>query len=109
MSFVYLASPYTHADPAKRVERFEAACKCAARLMHEGTPVFSPIAHSHAVEQHFKAPQGFAFWMNQDIPILVCASKVVVLMLDGWQASRGVTRELEVARQFHIPVEYVNA
>lgn len=109
MSFIYLASPYTHDDPAERVKRYEAACKCAARLMHEGVPVFSPIAHSHAIEQHFAKPEGFNFWMQQDIPILVCASKMIVLMLDGWQASKGVTRELEVARTFCIPVEYVYA
>ncbi len=109
MSFIYLASPYSHDDEAVRLKRHEDVCKVAARLMHEGTPVFSPIAHSCAVEKHFKAPEGFAFWMNQDIPILVCASKMVVLCLDGWRESRGVTRELEIARQFHIPVEYLLA
>jgi len=109
MSFVYLASPFSHDDAAVRDARRVAACKVAARLMHEGIPVFSPIAHSCAIEEHFKAPEGFNFWMLQDIPILVCASKLVVLMLDGWRESRGVTRELEIARQFCIPTEYLDA
>ena len=104
----YLASPYSHADPAVRQQRFEAACAAAARLMQAGETVFSPIAHSHPVEQYFNAIEDGEFWMRQDIPILRHCARVKVLRLPGWEQSKGVARELAVARELYIPVEMID-
>lgn len=46
---IYLASPYSHPDPAVEELRFEAACEAACKLMQQGHHVFSPIAHTHPV------------------------------------------------------------
>ncbi len=46
---IYLASPYSHDDPAVRQERFDAACRAAAELVRQGKTVFRPVAHSHAI------------------------------------------------------------
>jgi hypothetical protein len=43
---IYLASPFTHDDPAVRQQRFEAACRAAAILISQGKTVFSPIMRS---------------------------------------------------------------
>lgn len=108
MSYVYLASPYSHKNPLIRAERFDAACKAAAKLMQSGMAVFSPIAHSHPIEQHFGGKiEGLEFWMKQDIPLLASAARLMVLTLDGWEASRGVAAELEYARKNGIPISFV--
>ena len=108
-SFVYLASPYSHADERVMFSRFEAACQAAAKLMLAGETVFSPIAHSHPVCVHIAGVQtDFEFWMKQDLPILRCAEKLLVLMLPGWEQSRGVTEEIRVAKTEGIPVEYID-
>jgi hypothetical protein len=44
---IYLASPYSHPNPAVREQRFQAACQAAAALLRSGQAVFAPIVHSH--------------------------------------------------------------
>lgn len=108
MSFIYLASPYSHADPAIREQRFVAACKAAAKLMLAGDVVLSPIAHSHSIETlGIGHVQSGGFWKTQDVPLLRHADKLVVLMLDGWQESKGIEWEIEMATALLMPVEYL--
>lgn len=110
MTLVYLASPYSHPSPLVKAQRFEAVCRVAGRLMKKGVCVFSPIAHSHPIEQHFEdgSPEGHDFWLRQDFAILERASKLMVLKLDGWEASRGVAAEIEFARVNSIPFEFID-
>lgn len=104
----YLASPYSHEDPAVRESRFHAACRKAAELMLAGDVVFAPIAHSHPISEQM--PMGKAtdheLWMSQDLPILRRCDRLLVLMLPGWDQSRGVREEMEVARACQITVEF---
>lgn len=107
----YLASPYSHADPAVREHRFHEACRIAATLMKRGKRVFSPIAHSHAVEQHFSDGkiEGQGFWLEQDFAVLRHAAELLVLRLDGWERSKGIAAEVEFAGLCGIPVYYMDA
>lgn len=100
---IYLASPYSHPDPAVRQKRFEAACRAAAALLRAGLPVFSPIAHSHPIAMH-GVPGTWAFWQYVDREYLRRCRAVVVLRLAGWDTSVGVQAEIEAARQLGIPV-----
>lgn len=108
MTFAYMASPFSHPDESVRHARYLAACKAAAAMMLRGEVIFAPIPHSYAVEQHFDEIKDGEWWMAQDLPILKCASKLIVLTLDGWKESYGVAREIEFARDIGIPIEYVS-
>ena len=110
MSYDYLASPYSHPDPAVREQRFVAVCRAAGVLMKAGFHVFSPIAHSHSIELHFEGGgvEGHDFWLNQDFALLRHARRLLVLKLDGWDKSFGVKAEIEAAKAIGIPVEYVD-
>lgn len=107
---VYLASPYSHWDPAEKERRYREACRVAGRLMKAGERVFAPIAHSHPIEQAFEdgKPEGHAFWLGQDFAILRHASRLAVLRLEGWETSFGVTAEIDFARRCGIPVEFID-
>jgi hypothetical protein len=107
VSFTYLASNYTHADPAVRLERYWAVVKKATELMRAGECVFSPIAHTHEIGLMLGREVDHEFWMRQDKSLLQHASKLKVLTLEGWQQSRGVAEEIEAAKAMGIPVEYV--
>lgn len=108
MSLCYLASPYTHVDPAIREQRYLAVCKKAAELMLAGKVIFSPIAHSHPIAEQM--PDGCAvdgkLWQKQDAPYVEFCDEMIVLMLDGWENSSGVRHEIERANQRGIPVSY---
>ena len=106
--YIYLASPYSHVDPAVRVARFNAACRAAAELMNAGATVFCPIAHSHPISEAMGDKHvDHEFWMLQDLPLLHRSDGMCVLMLDGWLDSKGVQREIDYALANHIPVKYI--
>lgn len=106
----YLASPYSHADVAVKRERYRQACVAAGRLMKRGVRVFSPIAHSVAIEEHFegRSIEQHDFWLNQDFAVLRHCEKLLVLRLDGWEISKGVAAEVEFAGRLGIPVFYID-
>ena len=104
---IYLASPYTHADPSVREARFQAVCRQAAEMMRRGVVVFSPIAHSHAIAA-YGLPIEWAFWERFDRVFLERCDEVWVLALDGWSVSRGVQAEIAMARELGNPVLLIN-
>lgn len=106
----YLASPYSHPDPAVKEHRYREACRVAGKLMARGKLVFSPIAHSHPIEQHFddQRIEGHDFWLKQDFAVLRHASEILVLRLDGWEKSFGINAEVQLAAQLGIPVHYID-
>ncbi len=106
--YIYLASPYSHLNPDVRVKRFETACEVAGMLMKRGLVVFSPIAHSHSIEQFFDKIEPGEFWMKQDIPLLRHADKLMVLCIPGWKESKGVKQEIQFAQQAGIDIEYLH-
>lgn len=105
---IYLASPYSHPDPAVREQRFEAVCKTAARMMREGQFVFSPIAHTHPIAK-YDLPLGWEFWKRYDREWLAACDEMVVLMLAGWRESRGVEAEVVMARGMGMVVRFMEA
>ena len=104
---IYLASPYTHVDTAVRESRFDAACLATATLMRAGFSVYSPIVHSHPLVR-YGLPIEWAFWQAHDCEHLRRCDEVVVLTLDGWNASRGVQAEIALAIQLDLPIRYLS-
>lgn len=105
-SVVYLASPYSYPDPAVREGRFQAACRAAARLIKAGRIVFAPVVHSHPIAQ-YGLPTDWPDWETQDRAHLARCDELVVLLLDGWQESRGVQAEIRIAGELGKPVRYL--
>lgn len=112
--FTYLACPYTHFRPAVRKFRFQTANKVAAILFAQGEMVFSPISHTHPIKE--QCPQdlgnwigGFEVWESYDKAMLAIAcGSLVVIAVPGWEKSRGVQGEMEIAKELDIPVSFVD-
>ena len=104
---IYLACPYSHPDPAVREQRFDAVNKAAARLMADGRHVFSPISHTHPIALVGELPLGWDYWQEYDRIMLAACSEVIVLILDGWQQSKGVQGEIAIARDMGLPISYM--
>ena len=103
---IYLASPYSHSDPAVREQRNRVACQTAAALLRAGHATFSPIVHSHPLVEH-GLPTEWEFWQQVDRRFLAACDVVVVLMLDGWRESVGVQTEIRIARELGKPIRCV--
>lgn len=106
----YLACPYSHKDRFVRVARWIAANKAAAKLMSAGQYVFSPISHTHPIEEasEGKLPMGWEFWEGFDRQYLNFCKKIIVLRIPGWETSKGVTAEIKIGGELGIPVEYMD-
>lgn len=107
-TLVYLATPYSHEDPAMREGRFNVVNRVASRLMSEGLHVFSPISHTHPIAVAGELPTGWDFWEPYDRAILSVCASVIVLRQPGWMESLGVAAEIAIANELGLPIEYID-
>ena len=107
--FVYLAQPYSHPRQSVRDWRVAQGLIVTAKLMAAGLDVFSPVSHTSQLEKYLpnKLVKNHAFWMKQDIAILRHASELRVLMLPGWKKSKGVRKEIRIAKECLIKISYM--
>lgn len=107
MSFTYLASPYSHSD-AKIVElRYLEAIIATKWLLKQRIWTFSPIVHCHAMAHSHDLPTDFAFWRDYNFAMLEKANRLLILAIDGWKESKGVTAEAEFAHDNNITIEFL--
>lgn len=107
MSFIYLASPYSHSDPEIVQWRFRQTETFVAEAMLNRHVIFSPIVHCHEIARQFKLPTDHKFWERYDFGILAAASSLWILQLPGWEESKGIRGERELCDKLNMPWRYV--
>ena len=105
---VYLASPYSHPDPSVQDQRFKDVSRCAAILMECGVLVFSPIAHFTPIAIHGYLPHGWEFYAPFDTAYIHISQALLVACFDGWQESKGVKAECDIARELGLPIGFLS-
>lgn len=106
--FIYLAVPYSHSNPAVRAFRFEMVNFVAGKMMAAGELVLSPISHTHPIALEVDLPVSYEYWKKNCEAWMSVCRKLVVLRLDGWDTSVGVTAEIKLAEELGIEIEYVD-
>lgn len=107
MAYWYMGSPYSRYPGGRAMAHFE-ACRNAALLIRSGIPVFSPIAHSHAVAEFGQIdPDDHDIWLPAGKPMMVAAGGLIVLKIDGWSTSEGVYYERAMFRHMDKPIVYM--
>ncbi len=102
----YLASPYSHPDPKIKKLRAELVTESAVDLLRHNVFVFAPISYNEPWEK-YNLPGDWQFWEHFDKTFVSrCDGGIIVLMLDGWDKSVGVTAEIEFAKSIGLPVYY---
>lgn len=101
---IYLASPYSHPDPAVRRWRYDKVCALTADLLQAGRHVFSPIVYSHSLAERFSLPGSWDFWQRVDLEFIDRCDEVLVYQLPGWEESVGVQAEIAYAKEQGKPV-----
>lgn len=107
MSYIYLASPYTHADPRIRELRYHGAAQCAAWFLKQEIWIYAPIVHCHHLALNYGMPVEYDFWRRYDECMITSAAELCVFKINGWKESRGVTEEIKFARSLGKPVTSV--
>lgn len=106
---LYLASPYSHPDPLVMKTRFLLAEQVTAQLLQRSTWVYSPIVHCHELAQKFQLPTDFEYWQRYNIDMLRRCDMMMILSIQGWRESKGVTGELTIAQMLNMPIFMINA
>ena len=102
----YIASPFSHEDPEIRIQR-EADAKRAEVFIndtYDGVRAYSPIAETADQERRGVVPQ--EGWYLYDFAMLAKADRLIVLKLEGWETSIGISLEIAFALGRKIPIRY---
>ena len=107
-SFWYLSSPYSKYGGGIE-DAAQQASRAAALLTKAKIPVFSPIAHSHALAMAGGIdPKDHAIWLPADEPFMRLAHGLIVLRMTGWRESHGINEELKVFRAAKKPIVFMD-
>jgi nucleoside 2-deoxyribosyltransferase len=101
----YLASPYSK-FPGGTEMAAAIVAQNAALLLDAGIHVFCPITHSHDVSR-FVRNNTHEMWMSLDEKFMRMCDAMIVLEMDGWEASIGVQAEIDWFTKNHKPVVYM--
>lgn len=104
MSYMYLASPYTHDDPYIIQRRFVHTREAVALLTRQNVTVYSPIVHFHELARHYVMPSSFDFWKQHNCNMIRHCNVLAILTLPGWEESKGVKWERDFAHYCNIPI-----
>lgn len=107
MTYIYLASPYSHPNPEIRRGRYRAAEVAVHWMLLHRLWVYSPIVHNHLLTEDHGLPMGGDFWTPYSQAMLEPALAVWVLQIQGYVESKGIHDELEFALSRNIPVGYI--
>ena len=103
MGFIYMGSPYT-GTPEQQQERYEQARWATAQLLKAGTVVYSPIVHCHDLALCHQLPGSIDFWRWYDLAMIEAAHTLFVLTLPGWEESKGLRWEINLATDLGMPI-----
>lgn len=108
---LYLATSYSHPEPAKRAARANLASECAAWLMRAGWSVVSPLSMGHAIikadREAGDLASEFSTWREPCLRMLEMSDALVVLLLDGIRESVGVAAEIDHACKLGLPCNQI--
>lgn len=100
----YFASPYTAKTTLLKEERYLKAVLAAAELGEQGYCLIEPIGMSHHSAKVASLPTGYDYWKRRDRAFIAHSDGVIVLMIDGWLESVGVSDEIAYAFEIGKPV-----
>ncbi len=107
----YLSGSYTSADLADRERRATIAATVSVALIERGHLVLCPVTMNHEAdrilaEKGLRPPSGY--WTKLERRLAAASDRLVVIAAPGWEASRGVAREIALFNAARKSVEFVD-
>lgn len=104
---IFVGAPYYSDEAAGIEKRVSLAAKYCSELMVKGHNAVCVNLLGHLVVAHGEIPNDFDYWDKFSFSVLVDCDELHVLMLDGWEMSKGVKAEIKFANEHNIPVKYI--
>lgn len=105
-SYIYLASPYSGTDFEQQL-RYQHVLFAVKHIVDSGFAVYSPIVHCHELAMTYGMPRDATYWELVNSVFIAQASEVWVLMIHGWEESKGITGEQYLARKLEKPIRFL--
>lgn len=103
---IYLASPYSHPDAEVRERNYNKISEITAKMISEGNVVLSPISYGHNLLNFCEMPSDWDFWYNFCVTFLLKCDELMVVKMEGWDISKGVLEEIEIAKNNNIKITF---
>ena len=104
----YLASPYSHTNSFIKQCRYEAVIYAGSLLTRKGFRLLEPIAMCHEQSNRHDMPGGYEFWKTRDRGFIDICDGIIVLTINGWDESVGVSDEIQHARDTRKSVTFMS-
>lgn len=104
---VFIISPYTDDDFDVTNRRALEADIYVGELIRQGKVCYSTISAIHHLLYLTELPGTWVYWRMHCEVMMMHATEVHVLCLDGWEQSEGVQAEIEIAKTFNKKITYV--
>jgi hypothetical protein len=103
---VFISSPYSNPDIGIREENFALVSQYVAELNSKGIVALSPITYGHTLLNFKEMPGDWEFWKEFCITFLEKCEEMIVYKIPGWNKSRGVKEEIEIAKELGLKITY---
>ena len=107
-SLWYIASPYSHDDPAVVAQRLVDVEKAVVHIANKYPYVapFSPVLYTAELQNRGLGSGPPRGWYAFDFAFLRNADRLWVLKLEGWESSIGIALEIAFAEAKGLPIYY---
>lgn len=104
VTFIYLATPYSHPEESVRNWNYVQAKRTTGSLMAARLPVFCPIVHCHPIAVSHDLPLDAEYWWDYNLRFMEASSLIGIAYIGGWDRSLGVDKEIRWARMNNKPI-----
>ena len=111
-ALIYVAGPFTplpSQGKAKtvRLNRYLAHLDYACDLVRAGLCVYSPVVLGYHLAFAAGLSDDHPYWHQMATLMVPICTELHVLRLDGWEQSRGLAYEIDLAQRHHINIKHV--
>ena len=104
---IFLSTPYSAPTRNQKELNYHIACIFMANLLTEGFFVLSPVVQGVPLSEKYKFPDTWDFWKDYCEKLISLSDEVFVPDMHGWETSKGVTAEIEIAKRFNKEVRLI--
>jgi len=104
MKRIYVAGPYSADNVMDVLRNIRNGIEASQAVFMEGYAPFCPWLDYHYVLMDFEDALTLEDFYNYSIAWLAVSDGILVL--EGWETSKGTLAEIEYAKLYHIPIFY---
>lgn len=108
MKKIFVAGPYNSDDQSTMDYRLNKIIKYCTDLFLKGDASITPLILGLSYAKKASLPTDSNTWRKFSETLLKGCDEIHVLMMNGWEESKGVQFEIEEAKRLNITVKYID-